>query len=132
MTTGLIDIMKRAARDENENSQPTDLRTGTVVSTSPLKVQITNVFTVPESMLIVPKHLTDYEIEISLKSDYGWITQDTQNGTALSPTLSSHNHKHDITQSKKKVFIHNALKTGDKVALIRKKGGQSFYILDRI
>lgn len=132
MTTGLIEIMKRAARDENENSQPTDLRTGTVVSTSPLKVQITNVFTVPASMLIVPQHLTDYEIEVSLKSDYGWITEDTDGGTPLSPTLTAHNHKHDIIQSKKKVFIHNALKTGDKVALIRKKGGQSFYILDRI
>lgn len=102
MTTGLIDIMKRAARDENENSQPTDLRTGTVVSTSPLKVQITNVFTVPESMLIVPKHLTDYTVEIT------------------------------IDGVDKKIKVHNALEVGNKIALIRKKGGQSFYILDRI
>lgn len=132
MTTGLIDIMKRAAKETYENEQPTDLRFGTVVSESPLKVQVTNLFTIPESMLIVPQHLTDHEIEVSLKSDYGWITEDTENGEPLSPILSSHDHKHDIIQSKKKVFIHNALKTGDKVALIRKYGGQSFYILDRI
>lgn len=138
MTTGLIDIMKRAAKETYENEQPTDLRFGTVVSDSPLKVQVTNLFTIPESMLIVPQHLTDHEIEVSLKSDYGWITQDTQNGGKLNPTeiYNAHEHelvhKHDIIQSKKKVFIHNALKTGDKVALIRKYGGQSFYILDRI
>jgi hypothetical protein len=124
--------MKRASKEVYENEQPTDLRFGTVVSAKPLKVQVTNLFTIPESMLIVPQHLTDYEIEISLKSDYGWITQDTQGGSPLSPTLTAHNHKHDIIQSKKKVFIHNALKAGDKVALIRKHGGQSFFILDRI
>jgi hypothetical protein len=124
MTTGLIDIMKRAARDENENSQPTDLRTGTVVSTSPLKVQITNVFTVPASMLIVPRHLTDYTVEVTVD----WDTEKT-NGEGETHSFTS--HKHDIV-GKKKIKVHSALKTGDKVALIRKKGGQSFYILDRI
>lgn len=132
MTTGLIEIIKRAAKEVYENDQPTDLRFGTVVSEKPLKVQVTNLFTIPESMLIVPKHLTDHEIEVSLKSDYGWVTEDTENGSPLSPTLTTHNHKHDIIQSKKKMFVHNALKNGDKVALIRKQGGQVFYILDRI
>lgn len=124
MTTGLIEIMKSAAREENENSQPTDLRTGTVVSTSPLKVQITNVFTVPESMLIVPRHLTDYTVDITVD----WDTEKT-NGESEVHSFTS--HKHDI-KGRKKIKVHNALKVGDKIALIRKKGGQSFYILDRI
>ena len=124
MTTGLIEIMKRAARDENENSQPTDLRTGTVVSTSPLKVQITNVFTVPESMLIVPRHLTDYTVEVTVD----WITENRSGGSGDS-AFSSHNHN---IEGKKKIKVHSALKVGEKVALLRKKGGQSFYILDRI
>ena len=124
MTTGLIDIMKRAARDETENSQPTDLRTGTVVSVSPLKVQITNVFTVPESMLIVPRHLTDYTVDITVD----WDTENKSGGSGDSAFAS---HNHDI-KGKKKITVHNALKVGDKIALIRKKGGQSFYILDRI
>lgn len=118
MTTGLIDIMKRASKEVFENEQPTDLRFGTVVSESPLKVQVTNLFTLPESMLIVPKHLTDYEVEISLNDT--WKTE------------LYNTHTHDIKMNKKKMTVHNALKVGEKVALIRKHGGQSFYILDRI
>ena len=124
MTTGLIDIIKRAAKDMYDNEQPTDLRFGTVVSDSPLKVQVTNLFTIPQSMLVVPKHLTDYEVEVTID----WTTENKSGGSGDS-SFASHNH--GVT-GKKKMTVHNALKNGDKVALIRKHGGQSFYILDRI
>lgn len=124
--------MKLAAQQLMDNDKLSDIQYGTVVSASPLKVKITESLTLPTASLVVPQHLTDYEIEVSLNAGYGWITQDTENGSPLSPTLTAHNHKHDIVQSKKKVFIHNALKVGDKVALIRKTGGQSYFILDRI
>lgn len=124
MATGLIEIMKIASREETENSQPTDLRTGTVVSVSPLKVQITNVFTVPESMLIVPRHLTDYTVDVT-------VNWDTENTNGEDEVHSFTSHKHNIV-GRKKIKVHNALQVGDKIALIRKKGGQSFYILDRI
>jgi hypothetical protein len=111
LTTGLIDIIKRAAKDMYENEQPTDLRFGTVVSEKPLKIQVTNLFTIPQSMLVVPKHLTDHEVEVKVD----WTTENN-----------------DKIVGKKKIKVHNALKNGDKVALIRKHGGQSFYVLDRI
>lgn len=72
--------------DAVENAQLTDLRYGTVTSVSPLKVQITSQFTIPSSLLVVPKRL---------KSE-------------------------------------NPLENGDKVALIRQKGGRSYFILDKI
>lgn len=59
MSTGLIEIMKRAALDANENAKPTDLRYGQVVSINPLRVQITTQFTIPQSMLVIPKRLID-------------------------------------------------------------------------
>ena len=124
MTTGLIEIMKRAAKEVYENDQPTDLRFGTVVSEKPLKVQVTNLFTIPQSMLVVPKHLTDYEVEVTVD----WTTENQSGGSGDS-AFASHNHG---VKGKKKMKVHNALKNGDKVALIRKHGGQSFYILDRI
>lgn len=101
MATGLIDIVKRAAIDAIENAQMCDLRYGTVVDVSPLKVQITNQFTIPQSLLIVPEHLTDHEVTVTLD----W---------------------------ERTMVVHNALKIGDKVALLRKQGGQSYFILDRI
>jgi hypothetical protein len=116
--------MKRASKEVYANEQPTDLRFGTVVSESPLKVQITNLFTIPQSMLVVPKHLTDYEVEVTVD----WTTESKSGGSDDS-SFASHNHE---IVGKNKMKIHNALKNGDKVALIRKHGGQSFYILDRI
>lgn len=126
MATGLIDIMKRAALDATDNAQMCDLRYGTVVSTSPLKVQVTNVLTIPTSMLVVPRHLTDYEVNVSLD----WTTESRSGGVG-EDSFSSHSHS--IVSKKTKVMtIHNALKVGDKVALLRKQGGQSYFILDRI
>lgn len=103
MATGLIDVIKRAAMDAINNAQMCDLRVGTVVSTAPLKVKVSNVFTVPNTLLIVPQHLTDYEVSVKLSG--------TEEQT---------------------LEIKNALKTGDRVALLRKQGGQSYFILDRI
>lgn len=102
MATGLIEIIKRASLDALNNQQMADLRYGTVISVNPLKVQITNQFTLPNSLLVVPKHLTDYEVDIT------------------------------IDDEDKKITIKNALKIGDKVALLRKQGGQSYFILDKI
>jgi hypothetical protein len=85
MSSGLVGAIKQAARDYIDNAKMCDLRYGKVTSVSPLKVQVTNQFTIPSSMLVVPERLTN-----------------------------------------------GALKIGDKVALLRKQGGQSYFILDRI
>ena len=62
MSTGILKVVKQAALDAVENSQPCDLRYGEVVSVSPLKVRITPLFTLPDSLLIVPHGLTKYEV----------------------------------------------------------------------
>ena len=128
MSTGLLDIMKRASMDAMDNAQMCDLRYGKVVSTKPLKVQVTNLFIIPESLLIVPQHLTDYELKVTT-SGYGWNT-DNESGGAEMEAFDEHGHK--INQSEKTIKVHNALKNGDKVALLRKQGGQSYFILDRL
>ena len=115
MATGLIDIMKRASLDAEENSKPADLRVGTVMSTSPLKIQVTNQFVIPESMLIIPEHLTDHEVQVTIN----WTTENAES------------HTHPVN-GKKTMVIHGALKSGDKVALLRNRGGQSYLILDRV
>lgn len=102
MSSGLIEIVKKAALDVMANSQLTDLRFGTVVDTSPLRVKVTSQFTIPKSLLIVPERLTNYSVKTKIDDETKTIT------------------------------IYNALSVGDKVALIRKQGGQSYYILDRI
>ena len=133
MSTGLLDIMKRASMDAMDNAQMCDLRYGKVVSTNPLKVQVTNLFTIPESLLIVPEHLTDHNVSVTIN----WNTENHTHSHNISDSYtgggsaSDNTHKHGIT-GKKTMTIHGALKVGDKVALLRKTGGQSYFILDRI
>ena len=154
MSTGLIDIIKRASTDAVEAGKPTDLRFGIVKSTSPLSIQVTHQFTIPESMLIVPEHLTDYTKKVTFdwetetvpahSHSYSGSTQSSSGGSGES-AFSSHghaysgttgdanSHKHKMISNKSKtITIHAALQEGEKVALLRKQGGQSYYILDRV
>lgn len=123
MSTGLIPLMKRAALEAIQDSQPTDLRYGTVVGINPLKIQITNRLTLPSRSVVVPKHLTDHEIEVTVSNSYGWKTE-------LDSVTSTHDH--DISLERKKIMIHGALKVGDVVALLKAAGGQTYYILDKV
>lgn len=139
MSTGLIEIMKEAAMNAVNNAQMCDIRYGTVVSTSPLKVKITNLMTLPSSLLVVPKHLTDYKVECTITHPSQSISSATEKSAELvdeDEPISQHTHEFNITTdeqiSRSTVTIHNGLKVGDKVALLRKQGGQSYFILDRI
>lgn len=124
MASGLLEVMKLASQQANEAGQPTDLRIGTVTSIKPLKVQVSTQFTLPASLLIVPQHLTKYTVDVTVD----WDTQSKSGGSGES-AFSSHSHEINGT---KKMTIDNSLKVGDKVALLRKQGGQSYLILDRI
>ena len=120
MPTEIIRSIKAAALDAVENSKPCDLRYGTVISTEPLQIRITDKFILPESALIVPERLTDYETETTILPSYGWITQ----------TVAE--HFHGIFHNRRKITVHGALKVGDKVALLRQQGGQFYLVLDRL
>ena len=107
MSSGLIPLIKQAAMDVIENGQMTDLRYGTVTGVSPVTVRTTEQFNIPASLLVVPEHLTNHRVSVTIDWD-----------TELSGT--------------KTMTIRNGLRVGDKVALLRKQGGQSYLILDRI
>jgi hypothetical protein len=127
MSYGFAKLIKQAALEAMENGQPTDLRTGVVISTDPLKVQVSPLFILPESVLIVPRHLTDYTVNVS----FNWETERAgahSNHVGLVP-----DHSHGVqSDGDRTLTIHNKLKVNDKVALLRQKGGQFYYILDRI
>ena len=120
MSSDIIRAIRVAALEAMENSKPCDLRYGTVISVSPLKIRVTDQFILPASSLIVPEHLTDYEIETTILQDYGWSTQ------------TADAHSHTIKHTRKKIKIHGALREGDKVALLRQSGGQFYFVLDRL
>ena len=129
MSTGMIEIMKVAAMNAIENSKPCDLRFGTVTSVSPLKVQITTNLVIPESLLIVPQHLTDYSVKANLGvTDASTVSLSVSDETLIYSTGSEETEPVD----ERTLTIYNSLEIGDKVALIRNQGAKLFYILDRV
>lgn len=99
---------------------------GIVKSTDPLSVQVLNdeKLLLNESILYVPEHLKDFETEMTLIE---WSTESRAGGGGEAAFAS---HNHDIT-GRKKVIIHNALKTGDQVHLLSFAKGKQYFILGR-
>lgn len=79
-----------------------DMLFGTVLSTKPLKIQLSEKIVLTDSFLILGKHVTDHKESII------------------------------IDGMTKEVTIKQALKSDDKVAMFRLDGGQKFYILERL
>ena len=111
----LYNAMKVAALKAVEASQPCDFCFGKVTSVSPLKVSVEQKMTLGSAQLILSRNVTDYSVDVTID----WTTE------------SADSHKHSVS-GKKKMTIHNGLKIGDEVILLKKKGGQKYLILDRV
>ena len=130
-STDLLKTIKKAAVEAVDASNPASLMYGTVQSVSPLTIYVDKKLILPESFIIVPEHLTDYETEITfdnrdIKQIYTtWNMGETQESSQSKLSFKQPAVKHKIT-------IYNALKQGDKVLLLRQQGGQRFLVVDRV
>lgn len=139
----IIETIKKAALDAVENSSPTSIMYGTVISVKPLEIQIEQKLLLTSEFLILTKNVIDYETEITVN----WSTEEKNfnsnhshncnviSNEEVSVTIENQNieltHNHNMT-GKKKIIIHNGLKTNDKVILLQQQGGQKFIVLDKI
>lgn len=102
---GLIKQIKQAALDAVNSAGPAGFYEGTVLSVSPLKVKVDQKLILGKEQLVLSRNVTNHEMSVYVDWEY-------EKGT-------------------KKIVIHNALKTGNKVILARIQGGQSYIILDK-
>lgn len=70
---------------------------------------------------MVPQSMTDHEVEVTIKKEYGWKTKERSGGAG-----------DDIVLENVKIMIHNSLKAGDEVLMMRKSGGQEFVVIDKV
>jgi len=120
----LIKLIKRIAVEAVEASKPTNIVFGQVTSTSPLKITIEQKITLSSQQLILTRNVTDHEIEMTLNHE-----TDYKSGGSGDSSFASHNH---ALTGKKTMTMHNALKQGEKVALLRTQGGQQYVVVDRV
>jgi hypothetical protein len=107
---------------------------GKVISASPLKIQAVNdeKLILTESIICLPRHLTDYTVEMTVshttenETAHTHAIQDTYTGGgSSSPTT----HRHNYT-GRKSFLVHSALKVGETVYMLSFNQGKKYYILD--
>ena len=111
----LYNSIKTAAMNAVETSKPCDFLFGKVTSVSPIEVNIEQKLTLDSAQLVLTRNVTDYSVDVTVDLN----------------TEYSNEHSHKI-EGVKKITIHNGLKIGDEVILLKKKGGQKFLILDKV
>lgn len=113
----ILKMFKKAAKDAIEASDPTAIQFGEVISDAPLKILVEQKIPLTIAQLILTRNVRDYEIEMT-------VEHVTESGDG--PDTHTHEYK-----GKKKFTVHNALKLGDKVMLIKMQGGQKYIVLDK-
>ena len=131
----LTKAMRRNAIDAMESTKPVNVCFGTVVSSSPLKIDVEQRMVLGEGQLILTRNVTEYTTMVTVQ----WQTEleeirhkhQMKNITSANTEYQEVSHKHDI-EGTKQMTIHNALEKGEQVILIRQQEGQKFIVLDRI
>lgn len=137
----LLNIIKKAAMDAVNTSQPSDFCYGKIISVSPLKISIEQKMTLGVAQLVLTRNVTDYTISVnvnwntndSLSTHNHQISGSDNRGDSINFSSQDVNlqHQHDI-KGTKEITIHNALKVGEEVILLKQKGGQKYLVLDRV
>lgn len=122
----LLEYVKRAALEAVDASAPCEIKFGVVQSVSPLRIGVEQRLVLSESMLILPKRLTDHTIKISGGNvrDFYYLSDNFGETDEVQPP-----HVHAVGEME--IVVHNSLEIGDEVILIRQRGGQKFLIFDR-
>lgn len=97
----ILKMFKRAAKEAIEASDPTAIQFGEVISIAPLKILVEQKKLLTIAQLVLTRNVEDYEVEMT------------------------------VDQVKKKFIVHNGLKMGDKVMLVKMQGGQKYIVLDK-
>ncbi len=125
----LAEIIKRAALDAVNAGQLCDFCYGTVTSDAPLKILVEQKLELSAAQLVLCRNVTDYEIKITggnTRDDYYTEFPDSE----YTAGLPVQKHVHAVGEAV--IKVHNALKKGEKVVLLRKRGGQEYLVADRV
>ena len=106
-TRELVRAVKRAAVEAVRAEAPMTVCYGTVASASPLRIKVEQKKTLGETQLILTDGVRDFQVEVS---------------AAGGPEKNG---------ERKEQRVHNALKAGEKVLLLRCDGGQKYIVLGR-
>lgn len=128
----LVRLVKQAAVDAVRAEAPMGQCYGIVISIAPLQIQVDQKKILGEAQLILTDNVRDFNVVLSTIEGEGKIMgphyTENESGGGGFAEFASHRHKYE---GRKKWRVHNALKKGEKVILLRCDGGQKYVVLDR-
>jgi hypothetical protein len=99
----LLDCIQRIVNNVLNDRELTDYTTGTVTSVSPLEITLSGtMLPIKRAVIKLTQAVSDYQVDITI------------DGTRQTAT------------------IHNGLRVGDKVILLRVLNGQNFIVLSKV
>ena len=120
----LVKAVKIAATDAIYAQKPMSMVLGKVAASNPLKISVDQKLTLTQEQLLLTDAVCDYEVEMTVDHN-----TDYSAGGSGDDAFASHCHKYSGI---KKYTVHNGLKLGESVVLLRCDGGQRFIVLDRL
>lgn len=111
--SGIIPIIKQAAVDAVNSSQPVNFLFGTVIGTNPLKIQVTPKLILESGNVIIPESLTKTSVSSTI------------NGSVSSSGKTFY-FNNPVT-----ITLDRSIKKGDSLILARIQGGSKYLIVDR-
>lgn len=131
--SNLVQTIKMIAQEAAEDSKPTGIIYATVITVSPLRIQVDAKLTLEENNLVLTNNVKDHYVDITV--NHLTVADNHLNTTHSHPDAgsasfdSTHDHAY---RGRKKIMLHYGLQVGEKVILIREQGGQKYIVLDRI
>lgn len=128
----LVRLVKRAAVEAVRAEAPVAVCYGTVLCPAPLKIRVDQKQILGASQLILTDAVRDYSAEMTVDHcvepvSHGHAVTDTYTGGGSAEPVS---HSHPC-RGRKGFRVHNALREGERVLLLRCDGGQKYVVLDR-
>ncbi|KRM69218.1 hypothetical protein FD06_GL000277 [Apilactobacillus ozensis DSM 23829 = JCM 17196] len=109
-------LLKQFNKRGGHASEYSDVVFGKVVSKSPLKIEVSNTLILTEDFLTLGRNVTDHKEKISIVKDSDKMII---------------NKPEDKTKDIE-IMVKQHLEEGDAVAMIRKDGGQEFYVFEKL
>lgn len=120
----LIQLLKELSKNTNEANEPFEHRKGTVETVNPLTIKVDQKLTLEEEDLILTHLVKDYDVDISVSHE----TKEFELIEGAPTDIKKHKHEY---KGRKKIIIHQGLKAGEEVILLKVQGGQAYIVLDR-
>lgn len=102
MYSGIIPIIKQAAIDAVNSTQPVQIMFGSVINVSPLEIQITPKLTLKKGNLVLSGAVAKKSFDVTVNGSKATVTYD------------------------------NSLKKGDSVILARIQGGNKYLVVEKV